>query len=209
MNEYITLEELKATREISGSTFADNDLQLAIAAASRTVDKMCGRRFWLDTAPPAVRYYTARTPNLVTIDDLVTLTSVSVDGAAALVTNTDFMLYPLNAPADGRPYTTLRTVRDTLVPQEESIVGGETLGVAFPTTQRSVAVTGLFGWAAIPDAIKQATGILASRLLMRHREAPFGVVFSGSDIGVATRVSRTDPDVAVLTDPYVRKVPFV
>jgi hypothetical protein len=188
MNEYMTLEEFKATRELTGRTFADDDCQLALTAASRTIDGATGRRFYLDTTA-GTRFYTPRNDALVLIDDLVTLTSVSVNGGAALVENTHFVLEPLNAAADGRPYSMLTAI-----------------ATSFGCAPRSVTVAGTFGWPAVPVPIKQATGILASRLLLRHREAPFGVVFSGSDVGIATRISRTDPDVGALIDPYTEGV---
>jgi hypothetical protein len=99
------------------------------------------------------------------------------------------VLEPLNAAEDGKPYTMLT-----------HLAGG------WPATLRSVSVAGLWGWPAVPAPIKQATGILASRLLLRHREAPFGVVFSGAEVGVATRIARSDPDVMFLIDQYVEGV---
>ncbi len=187
-NEYMTLEELKATRELTGRTFADNDLELAIAAASRGIDGLTGRRFWTDPGT-VTRHYTPRSANVVLIDDLVTPVTVSVNGGAALVQNTDYVFEPLNAAEDGKPYTMLTS-----------------LNSGWPSTLRSVAVAGQWGWPAVPDPIKQATGILASRLLLRHREAPFGVVFSGADISASTRIARSDPDVMFLVDPYTEGV---
>jgi hypothetical protein len=67
----------------------------------------------------------------------------------------------------------------------------------------SVAVTGQFGWPAVPAQVIEATTILATRLLRRAREAPFGVVGLGID-GAAVRISRFDPDVGFLLDPLVK-----
>ena len=49
----------------------------------------------------------------------------------------------------------------------------------------------------------QATLLLASKLMKRAREAPFGVVTAGFDVGAAIRIGR-DPDVALLVQDYVR-----
>jgi hypothetical protein len=187
MNEYLTLEELKATRELTGTTFADSDLQLAIEAASKGVEGATGRRFWLDDTD-VTRYYTARSRDTVLIDDLATPVSVTVAGAAWTL-NSQYSFEPLNAAADGRPYTFIT-----------ALSGG------FPVTVGAVAVTGKFGWLAVPAPVKQAAGILASRLLLRHREAPFGVVLSGIEVGAAARIAKSDPDVLFLLEPYMEGV---
>lgn len=187
MTDYMTLDELKATREMLG-TFADNDMELALAAASRGIDGVTNRHFYLDSGT-VTRYYTPKSSSLMLIDDAVTVTSVGPVSGAALVENTDYVLEPLNASTDGRPYNMVTAIRGS-----------------FSTTPRSMKVAGVFGWPSVPAPVKQATGILASRLLMRHREAPFGIVFSGADVGVATRLARSDPDVMFLIDQYVEGV---
>jgi hypothetical protein len=187
MSDYLTLEELKATRELTGTTFADSDMQLAISAASRGVEGATGRRFWLD-ASDVTRYYTARSTSLVSIDDLADPTSVTV-GGTTWTENTQYAFEPLNALADGRPFNTITA-----------------LSGAFPLTVRAIAVTGQFGWLDVPAPVKQAAGILASRLLLRHREAPFGVVLSGIEVGAAARIAKSDPDVLFLLEPYMEGV---
>jgi hypothetical protein len=74
----------------------------------------------------------------------------------------------------------------------------------FPTCfPRSVRVTGQFGWSEVPEAVKSATVILATKLVRRAREAPFGVVSIGLD-GGAMRIARTDPDVMFLLGEYIQ-----
>jgi hypothetical protein len=63
-------------------------------------------------------------------------------------------------------------------------------------------VTGVFGFASVPIAIKQATILAALRAYKRY-ESPTGVL-GFSDMGVV-RIGRLDPDVQRLIDPY-RKV---
>lgn len=195
---YLTLPELKSTLTMNGTTFADADLTLAISAASRAVDSITSRRFWLDSDATKVRYYTPVSDRMVKIDDLVTLTSVQVDLTGggtysdAWTLGTDFVLEPFNAPSEQppRPYGTIRT----------RLMSGRW----FPTyIEQSVKVTGQFGWSTVPDDVAAATGILASKLLRRSREAPFGIVTSGLD-GVAMRIGRTDPEVELLLRDYVR-----
>src|SRR5262245_42972389 len=54
--DYITIEELKATLEMTGLTFADVDMASSISAASRAVDDITGRRFYLDLASSTRTY---------------------------------------------------------------------------------------------------------------------------------------------------------
>ena len=192
MSNYITLEEFKYTAELTGFSFADGDIPNAIGAASRGIDEYCGRKFYTDAT---TRYYTPVEPGYLRIDDLVTLGTMTsdLDGDGVFeqtwTLNTDFVLEPLNAAADGKPYEEIR-----LHPAGS---------LRFSCYPRSVSVSGTFGWAATPAPVKEATTILASRLLRRAREAPFGVVGIGID-NAAVRIARTDPDVAFLLDPFIR-----
>lgn len=197
-NEYATSAELKATLELTGETFADADLALALTAASRGLDNVLGRRFWLDADVNQVRYYSPRWPRLLPIDDLVTLTALATDDSGngtfstTWTLNTDFVLEDLNAAAAGWPYTQL-----AVHPRGNRV---------FPTWVRAARVTGRFGWPTVPDGIKEATMILAARLMRRSREAPFGVVAPGIDAAAAMHIARVDPDIKFLTQPFDRTV---
>lgn len=198
---YVELEQLKSTSETTGFTFADQDGLLALAAASRACDKMTGRRFYLDVDATQVRYYTANGTRRLIIDDLVTLTTLKVDRTGDGVyeetwtVGTDFVLEPLNAAADTRPY--------------ENILIRKNRGLYWPCeVEKGVEVTGKFGWLTVPSDIKTATTLIAARLVKRMREAPFGVVALGVD-GTAVRIARTDPDVAMLLEDFDRRAPFV
>lgn len=195
-NVYVSALALKDTLSLTGETFADADISTALEAASRGIDELCGRRFYPDTDATQVRYYRAIDRDLVRIDDLVTLTSLATDPGGDGVfeetwtLNTDFNLERLNAAADGRPF--------------ELLVRHPRGRYLFPTTYpRSVKLTGKFGWLAVPPAIVEATTILASKLLRRAREAPFGIVSLGMD-GGAVRIARTDPDIGFLTTGLTR-----
>lgn len=194
-NEYVTAAELKQTLSLQGQTFADADVALAVAAASRGVDDACGRRFWLDTDANQVRYYDATDPWLCRIDDLVELTGVAVDQNGtgiydqAWTIGVDFTLTPVNAQADDRPWELLNRH-----PQ-----GRYVMPTGWP---RAVRVTGRFGWPEVPAGVKSATSIIAARLLKRAREAPFGVATIGIDAGSgmmhSARVAARDPDLRFL-----------
>ena len=200
---YLSPDQLKSTLNMTGTTFADADLTLAIGAASRAIDSITGRRFWLDSDATKVRYYTPRSYRVLQIDDLVSMTSVAIDRSGtgtfseSWTSGTDYVLEPFNAPQDqpARPYETLRV----------RYLSGRWL----PTyIEQSVKVTGQFGWATVPDDITAAAGILAAKLMRRGREAPFGIV-TGIDQGAAMRIARTDPDVYTLLSGYNRHEPFV
>jgi hypothetical protein len=191
---------------MTGQSYADADMQLAINAASRGIDDALERRFYLDPDATSVRYYTPSESNLrlLPITDLAVLTSVMIDRTGDGVyeetwTNgTDFVLEPLNAPSElpAQPYTQIRARRYS--------------GRWFPCyIEKSVQVTGQFGWASIPEEIRAATSILAGKLLRRQREAPFGIVTVGIDQGAAMRIARTDPDVYALINHYSRNLPYV
>jgi hypothetical protein len=196
VKDYVQLEDLKATLELTGQAYADADIALAITAASRGIDNLANRRFYLDADANQVRYYTADDCDFLRIDDLVELTSLTVSAAGdatygdTWVQNTDFVLGPLNAPANGWPWSTI-----------SSHPNGS---FAFNSYPRAVKITGRFGWPEVPYAVKEATVVLATKLMRRAREAPFGVVSFGLEMGGAMRIARTDPDVMFLVGPYIR-----
>lgn len=200
---YVELEELKSTLELTGLEYADADLVTAIAAASRLMDDSCGRRFYLDADATAARVYTPESARLAIIDDLVALTSVKVDRSGdgtfgeTWTLGREFVLEPVNAPLDGKPWEEIKVRRQ--------------FGTWLPCWDQSLKVTGQFGWSAVPPGVKSATVILATRYLRRMREAPFGVVtmfVDGSSAGVG-RIVRTDPDVGAVVDKLSRLRPFV
>ena len=194
LHVYVELEELKSTLQLSGQSYADLDIQQAILAASRAVDELTHRRFWPDEDANQVRYYTPNGLPTVGIDDLLDLTTLDQDYDGdgtfeqTLTENTDFLLEPLNAAADGRPWDALR-----LHPSSAY------LWSSYP---RSLKVTGQFGWAAAPAGVKVASSQIATRLLKIMREAPFGVVAFGLENAI--RVSRTMPEVELALAPYVK-----
>ncbi len=194
---YITTAALKATLTLTGTTYADADITAAIAAASRAIDNLCQRRFFQDADANQVRYYTPGddilAQGLLDIDDLVTMTSLltSDDGttfANTWTANTDYVLEPLNAASDVWPYTHIRAL-----PQ-----GSFRFNTIYP---RSVKLTGMFGWPAVPDAVVNATTLLANRILTISRSAPLGIMpFEGG----AIRIARADSQVMMLVGPYMR-----
>jgi uncharacterized phiE125 gp8 family phage protein len=182
--DYCTLAELRTFARID-DTADDTILSLAITAASRAIDGSCGRQFGSSTGEERLytaRYDRNRSAYVVDIDDTFDDTAtVESDGTAV----TDFTPLPLNAVANGKPWTMY------------------VFGVTVSTVEGDIAVTGDFGWTDVPDTIKAATLLQASRLYKR-RDAPFGVAGS-PDLGSELRLlAKLDPDVAVMVGPYRR-----
>jgi len=188
--DYVTSNELKAYLRIT-DTDDDAQIGLAIAAASRAVDTHCGRQFGSVT-PIEERFYTARWDRrrrrwLAEIDDIMTTVSLTVEAGGWAIT--EYQLEPSNAEFKGRPWT-------HLVVDPSSAV--------FPTGETdALAVTGTWGWAAVPSTIKQATLMQGSRFFAR-RNSPYGVAGSPDDGSEMRLLSRVDPDVGVALSPYKR-----
>lgn len=194
--DYVTSAELKAYLRIS-DTDDDAQIALAITAASRAVDTHAGRQFG-SVSPAEQRFYTSRWDRricrwVVDVDDLMTTTNfaaITVDSEGVTVgTIDDYVLEPRNAAAKGRAWT------QVLVRPNSAYK---------PTGARDeVAVTALWGWTAVPAAVKQATLLQASRIFAR-RQSPYGIAGSPDDGSEMRLLARVDPDVAVTLNPYKR-----
>lgn len=186
---YLAPEELKKTLNLAGTAFADQDVASAVQAASVAIDNYCGRSFRFASADQT-RRYTALADDWVSIHDLQAApTSVTVNGGAAMVADTDYFLDPVPVAYPGPPYGALRNIAS----------GGFSRG-----RPNAVVVVGKFGWPTVPEPVVAATRIIAARMLRRIREAPFAILPFG-DQGEAMRMTTADPDVRFLLSPYVRR----
>jgi hypothetical protein len=186
---------LKAALRVQDS-IDDSLLELAIESASREIDGYCERVFYSTTG---TRVYAPTNVFTVTTDDIISVTTLksSSDGVTYDITwaTSDYQLEPLNGVAGGlvTPYTRIRATGNYLMPSFS--VG------TFYELEALIQVVGVFGWSAVPAAIRQATVILAMRLFKRL-DAPLGMI--SNDMG-SMRVGRFDPDVEALVAPF-RKV---
>jgi hypothetical protein len=194
---YASSADLKAYLRVADAV-DDAQVSLALDAASRAIDLACGRQFG-QVAAPSARYFTASYDRRayrwrVAIDDVATITGLAVafdsagDGSYAS-TITAYDLGPRNAVDTGRVWTEL-VVRQT--------------STVLPTDEvDGVKITAAWGWSAVPDTIKMATLLQASRVLAR-RSSPLGI--SGSpDMGGEMRLlAKLDPDVEAMLRPYRR-----
>ena len=193
-NGYASLAEVKAAARII-DTVDDVLLEIAIESASRAIDGHTRRNFYVAGTAVSTRVFAATNSDFVWVDDFASTTGLIVKTADNLDGNfnttwaaTDYQLEPLNGVSEGVswPYTRIRTT------------GGK--GFPYGSGLAGLQVTARFGWSAVPTAIKQACIILAGRQFKRY-DSPLGVAGFG-DLG-AMRVSRVDPDVATLIEPYV------
>lgn len=197
-NGYATLAEVKSALRISDSV-DDTLLEMAVESASRLIDGYANRVFY--SIGTATRYYVAQDDYSVEIDDIssTSITLQSANNADGIFDNTwtinDYQLEPLNGVSDGQswPYTSIRAIGQYLFP----ISGGEAL----------IKLTGVYGWASVPVAIKQACIIQASRIFKRL-DSPLGVAGFG-DLGAIRVSSQLDPDVAQLVSVYRRMRNFI
>ncbi len=192
-NGYATLDQVKLRLDRTDSS-DDTALESCIEAASRAIDALCDRRFWSESE--ATRYYTAEFSDWLPVDDLQSITTISVDADGdrtyeANLSPSDYDLEPVNAPLTGIafPYTSIRT--------------RFTSSYYFPAGIRhGVKIVGNFGWSAVPIGITEATIIQATRLYHR-KDSPYGVAGVG-DFGRVSLLPRVDPDVNALCLPYIR-----
>jgi hypothetical protein len=189
-NGYASLQEVKRSLGIT-DTVDDTLLETVIEAASRQIDQHCERIFYQESD---TRVYAPRDNFNVEIDDLLTLTTLKTSTNIDQVFDqtwkvTDRQLEPLNGIAGGikQPFTHIRAIGDYW----------------FPTSmeEATVQVVGVWGWATIPNAIKQAC-VLQSARYFKRSDSPMGV--AGFDALGVIRLARIDPDIATLLDPFCK-----
>jgi len=202
VNGYATLTQIKAYMSISDNT--DNDLlEDLVESASRSIDRIANRRFYLDSTASA-RLYRAYSNIFVFVDDIGTTSSLVVamdeDGngtySKTLTLNTDYILDPLTSQSLNRPFTQLTMVSNT---ESWPIFPGITSNGLRPGVQ----VTARWGWPSVPDDINMACLILTADLYKR-KDAPGGILGLG-DLGVV-RMSPIGRDVTAMVRAYKKEV---
>lgn len=189
--DYVNSVDLKNYLEIQH----DNDdafIALWVTTASRNIDDFCHRQFG-KVAAAEDRYYTPEYDRherawFVDIDDLQDITSLAVtdeNGTAVSVqssTVSGYQLWPRNAAVKGKPYERVKLTTRT----------GE------------LKMSGLWGWNAIPAAVKTGLFLQAARLKER-RSSPFGVAGSPDQGNEIRLLAQLDPDFRTSLKPFVRK----
>lgn len=195
VGHYVTREELKKTLQLTGETYADNDLDVAISAASRGLESAYDT-IWTLRSPGETRYYTAYTPIDLILGDVMSITTLAVEYGgwpgsgtyATTLSTSDYRLYPIPnglvaSGGNGEPFRTLRLAR-----------GASQLYL--PLDADAIKVTGQFGWETVPAGVRLATTIIATRMLRRARESPTGFATLGVDgTAILARGFARDPEI--------------
>jgi len=194
-NLYVTVAELQTELDaVNTSWSAAESAQLGtlIEAVSRAIDAYCGRHFYQSSA---ARYFTAESVSELVIPDLVSIDSnglvTDTDGDRTYETvwaTTDYDLEPFNASEFDEPYTYIG-----LTPQGT---------YSFPTVTKGVKITGVWGWPAIPRAIRAACSLETKRALS-HSNSPSGVAASEA-LGTFIVEPAWHPKSIALMRPYRR-----
>lgn len=199
--QYCTQDELKSYLRIStGSTADDAEIDFAREAASRAVDQAANRSFGLTSAE--ARHYTPfydrrRGRWTIDVNDFPSTSTLAIvvdddddQTFDVTISTTAVRLYPFNAADVGRPYEKIIiTSASTSAP-----IAGE----------GTVQVTAKWGWAAVPDAVVQATLLQASRIFSR-RNSPYGIAGS-PEVGSELRLlNKVDPDVDLILQPFKKR----
>jgi hypothetical protein len=187
--DYITTEEYKGFSRLD-DPIDDVEIALYITASARAIDRHTNRQFG-NTGTATDRLYVA-SPRLdrgrwvLVIDDTMDddLTVTTAAGEA-----TDYRLEPANAADEGKPWTRLVFGRD-----EPNVPTVDDLDVTVRT---------VWGWSAVPSAVKLASRLQTSRFAAR-RDSPFGIAGSPDQGNELRLLARLDPDVAVSLGAYVR-----
>lgn len=196
VNAYATVPQLREHMSDERDNAPVDMLERALNTASRQIDEVCGRRFWLDQTVQTLTFSTDGDSEIVWVDDIGSASGliVKTDGLGDGTYNTtwtigtDFRLEPRNADRHGPAYAWWRI----------AAVGTK----RFPTLDRidPVQVTARFGWSAIPPEIEEAT-LLRAYALFKRRSSPTGI--QGFE-GFGMRTSRFDPDVIALISPFMK-----
>lgn len=194
-NGYITLANLKTYLKIDDSV-EDVLLEQIIESASRSIDRIANRRFYLD-AQASARTYRPIGNLRVQVDDFGTTSGLVVktdpdstgNYGTTFTLNQDYIVEPTNALAKGRPLTTI------------TIVGPTAFSLPINYWPQ-VQVTARWGWPAVPDDIEQATYILSADLY--KRKDSIGGVLGLSELG-AIRMSPLGRDITAMVRAYKRE----
>jgi hypothetical protein len=173
----------------------DAEVLRALTGASRGIDRMTGRRFWVDDAPNPRNLSTSnRITQTQQGEQLLLLNGWDIATSAGLIVSTGliggtfsplsgYAYYPDKAEVDGWP------IEGILLP----------LGLWTVLPGFRVQITARWGWLTVPDDIVQATLILARRLFKR-KDSPAGVLGSTDWV---VNLAKKDPDVVQLIERFV------
>lgn len=198
---YATPAALKSRLKIP-DTDDDFEIHGACFSASRWVEQYCERVFWRSQSEARTFVPTgAYSLDLPEFNDVVSVSAIATDatGDGTFETSwvsTDWQLLPYNTSGpEAKPYTSVKAVGTKTFPSSSTVLARDD----------RVQITGIWGWPAVPYAVREATLVLAADHY-KLKDAPFGVAGFG-EFG-SIRV-RANPRVASLLDPYRRNAMLV
>jgi hypothetical protein len=206
MADYCSTSDIKADMPDSGlasstDTTYDTAIGGMITAASRLIDKEVGREAnWFSTTDEETRYFDGSGEVTQEIDEIHTLTSVSVSESGligssnytAWTLDTDYYVSPYNYDLIGKPIDRL-------------IADWNGTKYKFPKYRKAVQVVGQFGYSATPpEDVKMACKIQTMRWFGRAKQMYQDA--GGSSVTgqlVYSRITKDlDPDVKILLESY-------
>jgi hypothetical protein len=193
-------EHLGWTENVYAGTVVSSEMTAKmtriLSAASDVVDRDTKRVFTVSSSQ--TRDLMSYGGDLLWVPDLVSVSAIVVDDNAdgtyeTTLAAADYQLHQtFNAPADW-PYEYIARFDDYWPRPEYS-----------DRLRKVIRITGVWGWAAVPDAIKQATLLLAARHLQRGQSAlGFQALQDFGGFGIRS----TDPDYLMLIDRYTKTLP--
>jgi hypothetical protein len=134
---YATREDVKEALDYKDTARSNRQVDRAVAAASRSVEKVCHRRFYPEIDTRYFNWPDGARPWRLWLDDneLISVTSLSSGGTA--IDATDYFLEPNRS---GPPYSRIEIDLDS-----SAAFGGG------PTHQRDITITGLWAGADIVE----------------------------------------------------------
>lgn len=199
-DQYVDKTDLKNMIGLTGST-QDNNIDNAINASSRLIDQITGRHFYKSESVQ-VKHFTPNNEYILDVPDIANTTGLIVqldttdDGShdKTITLDTDFYLKALNVTDMEGDYN---------IPYQSLVILDRRSSERFdPDIVKQVKITAIWGWENIPDAIKQATLLQASRLWKR-KDSPFST-YGSSETGEMELFQKMDPDAKTLIRPYIK-----
>lgn len=168
MADYTTLTSVKAEIPDGGFTSTDYDAQITslITVASRMIDVYLGvAPGYFASTSEETRYFDGNGETEVPIDDMVSITSLSVaetgdtDYTAWTTSDMDYYVKPYNYAVVGLPISAL-------------VVDHNGDQFNFPNYPKALQITGVFGFSSTaPSLIEQACKVQVIQWLMRSKQA--------------------------------------
>ena len=199
-DQYVDKDDLKGMIGLTGSG-QDNNIDNAINASSRLIDQITGRHFYKSESVQ-VKHFTPNNEYILDVPDIANTTGLIVqldttdDGShdKTITLDTDFYLKALNVTDMEGDYN---------IPYQKLVILDRRSAERFdPDIVKQVKITAIWGWDNIPDAIKQATLLQASRLWKR-KDSPFST-YGSSETGEMELFQKLDPDAKTLVRPYIK-----